>query len=77
MNTPESSKPKVYWLYNETFRHFHPLPLAGKRAEKFLKDHNECKNGRWVLVSSDDYDKYQKVKGQYLDYLLWLKHSRY
>lgn len=48
---------QVFWPYNETFRYFHDVPLAGKRAQHFIDERNQNKEGRWILVPSEEYHK--------------------
>jgi hypothetical protein len=56
---------EVYWLYNETFGVYHPVPLAGKRAFAFLEDKNQCKGGHWVLHMPVQYDEWFEREGKF------------
>ena len=57
----------VYWCYNKTFKYYHDLPLAGKRAYDFIDRQNKCKGGIWELHTVDQYQKWYRDKGRHLD----------
>lgn len=59
-------KPAVWWAYND-FGFYHPVPLAGKRAEAFIAERNQEKGGRWTLHTPEQYDEWFQSKGKFLE----------
>lgn len=55
---------KVYWCYNKTQDYYHPFPLAGKRAHKFIIQHNHDSNDTWELHTPTQYDQWNKQSGK-------------
>lgn len=60
-------KPEVFWPYNNSFGFYHPVPLAGKRAQQFVDAQNKCKGGHWTLHTIAQYDEWYNKKGQHLE----------
>lgn len=58
---------EIYYPYNETFKRYHELPLAGKRATAFIEKRNQEKSGFWVLHTVEQYMGWYKLKGKFLE----------
>lgn len=56
----------IYYPYNESFKYY-DMPKAGKRAQQFIDDKNQCLGGYWVLHTKEQYDKWYQEKGKHLE----------
>lgn len=59
----------VYYPYNITWKRYHDMPLAGKRAFDFIDRKNQCKGGHWVLHSSEQYQQWYDTVGKHAEFL--------
>jgi hypothetical protein len=60
---------KVFWPYNKSFNVYHDVPLAGKRATKFIEEKNKEKGGNWELHTPEQYEEWYDKIGSHKDYL--------
>ena len=56
-------KPEIFYPYNETFKYYGP-PRAGKRAQEYCDEQNECFGGHWVLHTKDQHDDWWNSVGR-------------
>jgi len=59
-----NDKIELFYAYNVTFKEYHNLPLAGKRAQSFIDKKNQEKGGVWELHSVKTYMEWYESVGK-------------